>query len=50
LEDVSSYPALLAELMRRGYTKTDIKKVAGLNLLRVFRQAEKVAHDLQKPN
>jgi len=41
LEDVSCYPALLAELMRRGYTKDDIKKVAGLNLLRVFREAEK---------
>jgi membrane dipeptidase len=50
LEDVSCYPALLAELMRRGYTKADIKKVAGGNLLRVFRQAEEVAHDLQKPN
>jgi membrane dipeptidase len=43
LEDVSCYPALLAELLRRGYTKSDIEKVAGLNLLRVFREAEKVA-------
>jgi membrane dipeptidase len=43
LEDVSCYPALLAELMRRGYTKEDIKKVAGLNLLRVFHEAEKVS-------
>src|SRR5213075_220442 len=33
LADVSCYPALLAELMRRGYTKDDIKKVAGLNIL-----------------
>ena len=48
LEDVSCYPALLAELMRRGYTKADIKKVAGLNLVRVFRQAEKVAARFQK--
>ena len=43
LEDVTCYPALLAELMRRGYTESDIKKVAGLNLLRVFRKAEAVA-------
>lgn len=43
LEDVSCYPALLAELLRRGYTHEDIRKVAGLNLLRVLRQAEAVA-------
>jgi membrane dipeptidase len=47
LEDVSCYPALLAELMRRGYTRADIKKVAGLNLLRVMRAAEKVAVSLR---
>ena len=43
LEDVSCYPALLAELMRRGYSAEDIKKVAGLNFLRVFKQAEQVS-------
>jgi membrane dipeptidase len=48
LEDVSHYPDLLAELMRRGYTKSDIKKIAGLNLLRVMRAAEKVSADLSK--
>jgi membrane dipeptidase len=47
LDDVSCYPALLAELMRRGYTKDDIKKVAGLNILRVLREAEKVSKTLQ---
>ena len=47
LEDVSCYPALLAELMRRGYTREHIQKLAGLNLLRVFREAEKVAARLQ---
>src|SRR5205823_13342196 len=47
LEDVSCYPALLVELMRRGYTKGDVKKVAGLNLLRVLREAEKVAASLR---
>ena len=48
LEDVSCYPALLAELMRRGYSADDIKKIAGLNLLRVFREAEAVAARMQK--
>ena len=43
LEDVSTYPALMAELLRRGYTDDDIRKIAGRNLLRVFRGAEAVA-------
>jgi membrane dipeptidase len=43
LGDVSCYPALLAELMRRGYTKEDVKKIAGLNVLRALREAEKVS-------
>ena len=48
LEDVSCYPALLAELMRRGYTSEDIKQVVGLNLLRVFREVEKVSAQLKR--
>jgi membrane dipeptidase len=47
LEDVSCYPALLAELLRRGYSENDLKKLAGLNLLRVLGAAEKVAAHLQ---
>ena len=47
LEDISCYPALLAELSHRGYTEDDLKKVAGQNLLRVLRQAEAVAKRLQ---
>jgi membrane dipeptidase len=43
LEDVSCYPALLAELQKRGYSENDIKKVAGENLLRVMRAVEKTA-------
>jgi membrane dipeptidase len=46
LDDVSCYPALLAELSRRGYSDDEIKKVAGLNLLRAFRAAEKVSAQL----
>jgi membrane dipeptidase len=47
LEDVSKYPALTAELLRRGYSDDDIKKINGLNVLRVMRQAEKVSQALQ---
>jgi membrane dipeptidase len=43
LEDVSTYPALVAELLKRGYSDEDIKKIAGRNLLRVFKGAEAVA-------
>jgi membrane dipeptidase len=50
LEDVSCYPALLAELMRRGYTREEIKKLAGLNLLRVFGEVEKVSAQLKRAN
>ena len=48
LEDVSTYPALIAELLKRGWTPEDVKKVAGLNVLRVMRQVEAVAARLQK--
>lgn len=48
MEDVSGYPALLVELMRRGWSRDDIGKVAGLNILRVMREAEAVAAELQK--
>jgi membrane dipeptidase len=48
LEDVTCYPALLAELLKRGYSEDDVKKVAGLNLLRVLREAEKVSARLSR--
>lgn len=47
LEDVSKYPDLLAELLRRGYSKEDIKKIAGVNVLRVMRGVERVAGEMQ---
>jgi membrane dipeptidase len=43
LEGVDRYPALLEELMRRGWTDSDIAKLAGENVLRVMGAAEKVA-------
>lgn len=43
LEDVSMYPELFAELLRSGvWSEEDLRKVAGLNLLRVFNKVEKV--------
>jgi membrane dipeptidase len=47
LEDVSGYPTLLAELARRGYSRDDLARVAGLNVLRVMAEAERVAAALQ---
>jgi membrane dipeptidase len=48
LEDVSKYPALTTELLRRGYKDDEVKKVLGLNILRVMREVEKVSARLQK--
>jgi membrane dipeptidase len=48
LEDTSKFPALFAELIRRGWSDADLKKLAGQNLLRVFHQAESVAARLQQ--
>jgi membrane dipeptidase len=48
LEDVSKYPYLTAELLKRGYTDQDLKKILGLNILRVMRQTEKVSAELKK--
>jgi membrane dipeptidase len=48
MEDVSCYPDLLAELLRRGYKKKEIQQIAGLNILRVMRDVEAVARKLQR--
>ncbi len=48
LEDVSTYPNLIAELLRRGYTDQDIRKICGENLLRVWSEVERVALELQQ--
>jgi membrane dipeptidase len=47
LEGVDRYPALLQELMRRGWSDADIAKVAGENLLRAMATAEQVSAKLQ---
>ncbi len=43
LEDVSKYPVLFAELVRRGWSDDDLRKLAAGNLLRVFAEVEAVA-------
>ena len=48
LGNVTRYPYLFAELLRRGYSDEDVMKIAGRNHLRAMRQMEKVAADLQK--
>ena len=48
LEDVGTFPALFAELARRGWTESDLRKLAGENVLRVIETAEKVAAKLKR--
>lgn len=48
LTNVGDFPALFAELLRRGWTDEEIKKLAGLNVLRVFREVEEVSRRLKK--
>jgi membrane dipeptidase len=48
LEDVSTFPALFAELIRRGWSDADLKKLARGNVLRVLRANEQVAAQLQQ--
>jgi membrane dipeptidase len=48
LNDVSRYPDLLAELMRRGWSDADIAKLAGGNVLRVLDQADSIAKAMNR--
>jgi membrane dipeptidase len=43
MEDVSTYPVLFAELIRRGWSDRDLAKLARGNILRAMREAEAVA-------
>ena len=43
MEDVTGYPALFAELARRGYSQEDLEKIASRNMMRVMREAEAYA-------
>jgi membrane dipeptidase len=48
LEDVSTFPQLFAELIRRGWSDDELRKLAGRNLLRVLRATEQTAERLRK--
>ncbi|MEM6930147.1 MAG: membrane dipeptidase, partial [Myxococcota bacterium] len=48
LDDVSDFPALLVELLRRGYSDKDIAGIAGGNVLRAMEQAERRRVRLRK--
>src|SRR3546814_15189846 len=43
MEDVTCYPALFAELARRGYGQADLEKIASGNMLRVLKAVEAYA-------
>ncbi|MFI5890362.1 dipeptidase [Actinoplanes sp. NPDC051513] len=45
LSDVSGYPRLLTELSSRGWSDADLDKLAGRNILRVLREAERLAQE-----
>lgn len=47
LDDVSDYPRITEELLRRGYSEPDVHKILGGNALRALRQAEAVAGELR---
>ncbi|HJP68729.1 MAG TPA: membrane dipeptidase, partial [Sphingomicrobium sp.] len=47
MNSVSGYPLLFAELIRRGWSDSDLEKLAGGNLLRVMRKAEAVAQSMK---
>ena len=47
LEDVSTFPNLFAELLRRGYSEADLKKISGQNMIRVIRAMEATAQRLR---
>ncbi|MGH9966867.1 MAG: membrane dipeptidase [Pyrinomonadaceae bacterium] len=44
MEDISKLPNITYELLKRGYSEKDIKKVLGENFMRAFAEAERVAH------
>lgn len=48
LEDVSMYPKITEELLRRGFGEDDVERVLGQNLLRVLRGAERVAREWKR--
>ncbi|UCH85102.1 MAG: dipeptidase [Candidatus Latescibacterota bacterium] len=48
LKDVSAYPNLIYELLKRGYTEDDIKKIASGNMFRVMNEVDRVARESKR--
>ncbi|TIA92932.1 hypothetical protein E3P99_00360 [Wallemia hederae] len=48
LEDISTYPALFAELYKRGWTKAELAGLARKNFIRVLKKAESVSRSLKR--
>ena len=46
LKDVSQYPNLIYELLKRGYTEEDIEKICYKNVFRVWSEVEKIAKEI----
>jgi membrane dipeptidase len=47
MEEISKLPAITYELLKRGYSDSDVKKVLGENFLRTMAEVERVAKSLQ---
>ena len=50
IDSAADLPKITEALMARGYTAEDCRKILGGNLLRVFREVEQVARELQAQN
>ncbi len=50
LEDVSCYPNLIGELLKKGYTERDISKICSENFLRVWSEVERIGAELRSSN
>ena len=48
LQDASGYPALVTELLRRGYSDSEVEQILGANLLRVWTEVEATAERRSK--
>lgn len=48
LEDCSKYPNLIYELLTRNYSEENIKKIMGGNIIRVWKEVERIAGDIGK--
>jgi len=47
LEDVSKYPSLTCELLKRGYNEEQLSKILGLNIIRVLKKCEDISREMK---